>query len=112
MENVYKLRDNRIDLELWATDSATQVYSTVNITTTTRAILANGKITIDSENDSNVFDWTTDGADGIIYISNLGQLNLPEGISEWRLILFDSANPNGIAWPDIKIDVIPAKASV
>jgi hypothetical protein len=111
-ERVYKLRDNRIDLELWATDPIDQVLKTVNITTTTRALLANGKITVDSDNDANVFDWATQGADGIIYIANLGQMNLPEGISVWRLVLFDSANPNGISWPDISIDVIPAKAAV
>lgn len=112
MESVYKLRDNRIDLELWATDLTDQVLKKVNITTTTRAVLANGKITIDSDNDANVFDWTTNGADGIMNISNLGQMDLPEGLSEWRLVLFDSANPNGISWPDIKIEVIPAKAAV
>jgi hypothetical protein len=112
MEKVYKLRDNRIDLELWATDPTDQVFKKVNITTTTRAILANGSITVDSDNDADVFDWATNGADGIIYIANLGQLNLPEGIFQWRLVLFDSANPNGISWPDIKIEVIPAKASI
>jgi hypothetical protein len=112
MESVYKLRDNRIDLELWATDASDQVLKTVDITATTRAILANGKITIDSDNDANIFDWTIHGADGIIHISGLGQMNLPEGTSKWRLILFDSANPNGIAWPDFKIKVISAKAAI
>lgn len=112
MESVYKLRDNRIDLELWATDPSDQKFKTVNITTTTRAILANGSITIDSENDADVFDWATNGADGIIIIANLGQMNLPEGESKWRLVLFDPANVNGISWPDIKIDVIPAKAAI
>ncbi len=112
MESVYQLRDNRIDLELWATDPTDQVLKTVNITTTTRAILANGKITVDSDNDANVFDWSTNGANGIIYIANLGQMNLPEGVSEWRLVLFDPVNTNGISWPDIKIDVISAKAAI
>ena len=111
-EKVYKLRDNRIDLELWATDPTDQTLKTVNITTTTRAVLANGKITIDSDNDGNVFDWSTDGANGVIHIENLGQMNLPEGEGKWSLILFDSANPNGIAWPDILIDVIASKAAV
>ena len=111
MESVYKLRDNRIDLELWATDPVDNVLKKVNITQTTRAILANGKINVDSDNDANIFDWVTDGANAIIHISNLGHQNLPVGIGTWQLILFDSANPNGLAWPDIQIEVFPAKAT-
>lgn len=61
------------------------------------ALTREDSFVIDSSKVVNVFDWITLATSGIVSIQ-LGGLNLKTGKDKWRLIVFDSTNPNGVTW--------------
>ena len=89
---IYKDRDNIASIELMS-DGVAQ-----NITGFTRAMITLGCLTVDSAVHSGVFDWTTSGATGQLYIvaGHVPRLQVGEFIS--TLTVFDATYPNGLVW--------------
>ena len=98
-EFVYISRDNTIDLEL-REDGLPE-----NITSATRVRLelfdardlGLAPIVIDSTINLTAFDWTTQGAAGILLIK-LGDILTKANEYRARLALYDVASPNGELW--------------
>lgn len=97
-EIVYRNRDNVNSLELRANGQAQ------DITGTTRATLQVGDNLIDSALVANVFDWSTNGANGQLDLT-LGHQKLEVGTYTATLTIFDLTYPNGLCWGDFVIKV-------
>ena len=93
-EVVYLNRDNTFDRQL-KTDGAAQVLTAV-----TRMIVEDigGRFTVDSNIESSAFDWDNPTTGHVIF--NFGDVSLPAGIYQVRLIVYDPTNPDGIVWGD------------
>lgn len=99
-EYIYKDRDNTISL-VFKADGSVQ-----DISGTTRMTLEIGGVTIDSAVVSNVFDWSTDGANGRLDLSNLGhQSALKPGEYTSTLTIYDASYPNGLIWDKLILEV-------
>lgn len=102
-ETIYKNRDNVNSLELRENGSA------VDISGTTRMILTVGDTKIDSQYDSGVFDWATNGASGQLDLT-LGLLqkiiNLKESTYLASLVLYDANYTNGLEWAEFRAKIV------
>lgn len=100
LEIVYRDRDNSIDFRLKASTVNDPILKIIDLTDMTRMVLTREDgFAVDSVKESNVFDWLTLATSGIVSIQ-LGLINLKVGTDKWRLVVFDSTNPNGIVWDD------------
>jgi len=93
-ETFYRNRNNDNSLEVLADGAA------VDISGSTRMQLVIGNVTYDSALHSNVFDWSTNGADGQLDIAiDPSDPDLPKaGAYKARLIIFDATYPSGLVW--------------
>ena len=103
-EIVYKARDNTIDLLLKADGSA------VNLIPVTKMWLDLNNDTIikseDGELPEGVFDWDSEGANGVLKLKLGGLTALTSGQTyEIDLIVFDASNTDGINWGKFSIEV-------
>lgn len=100
LEVMYRDRDNSIDLLLKVNTLADPILRVFDMTDVTRMMLQREDgFTIDSVKSASVFDWLTLATSGIVSIK-LGLVDLTTGEAQWRLIVFDSTNVNGINWDD------------
>ena len=90
-EIIFPARDNTIRLLLKKDDVAE------DLTNLTRAILKLDGVAIDFDVSPAAFDWTTEGADGIL-IFKPQTLSLSAGQKKASLIVYDATNINGIVW--------------
>jgi len=98
-EIVYNERDNSIDLLLKASTVNDPELKVVNLTNITRMrLLSSSKLDFDSVSDAGVFDWLTLATSGIVTIK-LGLEDIPPK-DVWRLVVYDSTNPDGVTWGD------------
>jgi hypothetical protein len=96
-EIVHLTHDNSIDLKLLADSVA------VDLTNTTRMTLTFDTTIIDSDLHADVFDWSN-GA-GELYLT-LGAQTIPAGTYYSELVVYDSANTNGIVWGSFTVLVV------
>lgn len=93
-ETVFNSRDNRNDLEL-REDGVIK-----NIVNTTRVVLdLDGSQIADSDVTPGIFDWTSEGVNGRLFMK-LGGQGFTPGDYTPRLVLYDATNVNGIVWSD------------
>ena len=95
-EHIYNGRDNTIDLLLKADGSA------VDLSSITRMVLYDvaGGWTVDSDESSGSFDWTT-GTTGKVII-DAGGAGITAGDYWVKLRVYDATNTNGIVWGEAK----------
>lgn len=102
-ETIYKKRDNVNSIELRENGSA------VDISGTTRMILQIGDTKVDSQYDTGVFDWSTNGASGQLDLT-LGLLqkiiNMRESTYLARLVLYDANYTNGLEWAEFRARIV------
>lgn len=100
LQIVYRDRDNAIDFRLKASTVNDPILKIVDLSDVTRMVLTRDDgLAVDSDKYPTVFDWSTLATSGIVVIK-LGLVNLTPGKDMWRLIVYDSTNPNGINWGD------------
>jgi len=90
-EIVYNDRDNEINLLLKADDEA------VDLSSVTKMELVVDDTTISSQDYPSAFDWTTPSTTGEVVL-DLGGVGLEEGHYVVWLVVYDSANTDGIVW--------------
>ena len=97
---VFEGHDNSFSLLLKVstiTDPTLRIY---DLTDVTRMVLARADgFQVDSGKEPTVFDWLTLAESGIVTVK-LGALNLKNTTDNWRLVVYDPTNPNGIVWGD------------
>ena len=104
-ETVYIGRDNEISLYLKAREASSADATEQDISASTRMTLKVGDLTIDSSAYSSAFDWTTDGADGILNL-DIGTISgLKKGLFRARLTVYDLTYPNGWVWDEFMLNV-------
>ena len=104
-ETAFEGRDNAIAFRLKANTLLDPTLEIVDLSDITRMVLVREDgFFIDSVKSSALFNWTTLGTFGIVTIQ-IGHLNLKNTQDKWRLIVFDSTNPNGITWGNIDFTV-------
>ncbi len=104
---VYKGRDNSLFVQLSQTDEQ-GVVSKPDLTQgiTKVEVLLKGKF-YNSTDYPNAFDWTSEGATGIVGLK-LGLIPELEVVkdTEAEILTYDPANPDGLVWGTIPIQVI------
>jgi len=105
-ETVYVGYDNLIDL-LLKSDGVAQ-----DIRTTTKAAIVFNGYEYNSTNFADAFDWTTNGANGIIQL-DLGSIS---GIEtgrdkETELIIYDPNYTDGLVWGTFDLEIIEIEAT-
>lgn len=89
-EIVWTGHDNAIDLEL-RVDGAL-----ADLSGTTRVTLTIGAVTLDSDEDADLFDWSA--GSGILSL-HLGAAGLDAGNEQAaKLVIYDAGNTNGVVW--------------
>jgi hypothetical protein len=104
-ETLYLKRDNTIGLVLrsraaTATDSTAEDLSGV-----TRMQLLVGDTVVDSASSAEAFDWSTDGANGVVTLDIGFEKGLKTGLYRARLTLYDNTYPNGLVWGFFMLDI-------
>jgi hypothetical protein len=99
-EIVFEGRDNSVDLLLKSATRYDPELKVTDLTDITRMVLEREDgFAVDSEQESNIFDWATLATSGIVVIQ-LGHINLKNTEDKWRLVVFDATNDKGIVWGD------------
>jgi hypothetical protein len=97
-ETIYLDHDNVNSLELLANGSAQ------DISASTRMTLKIGDKLLDSNKITNVFDWSSYGANGQLDLT-LGHQDLRVGQQRAQLIIYDSTYTQGLVWGVFMADV-------
>ena len=104
-ETVYIGRSNKISLLMKAREVDSADATEQDISATTKMELKVGGVTISSASSSSAFDWTTDGADGILYL-DIGRVSgLKKGLFRARLTVYDLTYPYGWVWDEFMLNV-------
>ena len=104
-ETVYIGRGNKISLLLKAREVDSADATDQDISATTKMELKVGGLTISSASTPSAFDWTTDGADGILNL-DIGTISgLKKGLFRARLTVYDLTYPNGWVWDEFMLNV-------
>lgn len=105
VEYLYLNRDNTIDRTLRADSTA---LSAVQMAAITRVTITFGDTTIDSDTagfgSGQPFDCDTRGSEGVL-VMELGAQDIDAGQYLAELVVYDTANTNGIQWGTIPIVV-------
>ena len=105
-ETVYIGKSNKIALLLKARKANSADATDQDISATTKMELKVGALTISSASNASAFDWSTDGADGILYL-DIGRVSgLKKGLFKARLTVYDTTYPYGWVWDDFMLNVL------
>jgi hypothetical protein len=96
-ETIYLDRQNIIELLFKSRRPSKMDPTAEDISATTRMILYVDGQTVDSVTSPEAFDWTSDGADGKLYL-DLGDESLREGTFKARLVLYNATYTKGKTW--------------
>jgi len=101
-ETVWLGHDNLIDLQLWKKGPADSGFVEADLSSVTRMVLKLDSTVIDSETETEVFDWST--GDGKVTIA-LGDQEITAATYTSRLITYDPQNDDGIVWGEFDLVV-------
>jgi hypothetical protein len=100
VEHIYNGRDNTIEVQL-AEDGVVVALDTVY-----RVTARFGTLLIDYDAISSAFDWVNKtNADGDILVLMMGGVGIPAGNYQAEIVTYDTANPQGVAWPSVPVVV-------
>lgn len=106
-EVIYLGHDNRIDLILKADSGGDGAFAAVDLTGVTRMTATFGNVTIESTNQAgDPIRWAQGG-----YITgevrcDFGEEAISAGEYRVPLVVYDTANPDGIVWVRLPIQVV------
>lgn len=99
-ETIYLGRDNSIDLILTVDDVPEP------LTAVTKMAVIVGAVTVESTNGATApIRWAGEGYDTGEVRLVLGMQTIPEGKHEAALVVYDAANPEGVVWTTIRVQV-------
>ena len=97
---VFEGHDNSFSLLLKVSTNTDPTLRIYDLTDVTRMVLARADgFRVDSDKEPTIFDWLTLATSGIVTVK-LGSLNLKNTTDNWRLVVYEATNPNGIVWGD------------
>lgn len=99
IEKVYKSRNNTNDFTLKEDGEAVDLSTVEKM-----ELIFEDDTTISSETDSAVFDWSEGGGKLILALGGLSNIEAGESYAV-SLIVYDSANQDGVNWGKIYISV-------